>query len=201
MDVAKLALSEEELRLVMDPGIILTKNAIISKVYHLFGDLQEQMRKDLSLPAEVAVIAPKISKGESYRSLPYVMLDYPRYFTAEHVLAVRTFFWWGNFFSVNLHLKGKYRDLYQGALIGHFEFLASRNYAIAVGEDEWQHHTGSVDYKPINSLRADEFAGIIGAHPFIKISRSFGLDQWYNMPMLLCGAQQELSMAIGLMPS
>ena len=201
MDVAKLALSEEELRLVMDPGIILTKNAIISKVYHLFGDLQEQMRKDLSLPAEVAVIAPKISKGESYQSLPYVMLDYPRYFTAEHVLAVRTFFWWGNFFSVNLHLKGKYRDLYQGALIGHFEFLASRNYAIAVGEDEWQHHTGSGDYKPINSMGADEFAGIIGLHPFVKISRSFGLDQWHNMPMLLCGAQQELSMAIGLMPS
>lgn len=200
MDVAKLALSEEELRLVMDPGIILTKNAIISKVYHLFGHLQEQMRNDLSLPGEVAVISPKISKGEYYQGLPYVMLDYPRYFTTEHVLALRTFFWWGNFFSVNLHLKGKYRDLHQNHLIGHFDFLASGNYAIAVGEDEWQHHTGTEGYKHINKMGADEFAELIGSHPFIKISKSFSLDQWENMHMMLCSAQQELSTVIGLMP-
>ncbi len=201
MDVAKLALSEEELRLVMDPGIILTKNAIISKVYHLFGDLQEQMRQELVLPEEVAVISPKISKGESYQGLPYVMLDYPRYFTVEHVLAIRTFFWWGNFFSVNLHVKGKYRYLLQAALISHFEFLASGNYAIAVGNDEWQHHTGSDGYKQLNSMGADEFAGIIGSHPFVKISKSFSLDQWYNMQMLLRGSHQELSTIAGLMSS
>jgi hypothetical protein len=199
MDVSKLALSEEELRLVSDPGIILTKNAIISKVYHLFGDLSQQVRKDLSLPGEVGVISPKISKGESYQGLPYVMLDYPRYFTAEHVLAIRTFFWWGNFFSVNLQLKGKYQSLYQPALISHFELLASGNYAIAVGEDEWQHHTGSDEYRQLNSMGADEFAGIISSHPFIKISGSFGLDQWHNMQMLLRNSHKELSIAAGLM--
>jgi hypothetical protein len=200
MDVAKLALSEEELRLVMDPGIILTKNAIISKVYHLFGDLSQQMRNDLSLPGEAAAISPKISKGESYQGLPYVMLDYPRYFTAEHVLAIRTFFWWGNFFSVNLHLKGKYQELYQDILISHFGSLALRGYAIAVGKDEWQHHTGSDAYREISSMGADEFSALIGSHPFVKISRSFGLDQWHNMPMLLRGSLQELSAVIGLMP-
>jgi hypothetical protein len=200
MDVAKLALSQEELRLVMDPGIILTKNAIISKVYHLFGDLSQQMRMDVSLPDEAAAISPKISKGESYQGLPYVMLDYPRYFTAEHVLAIRTFFWWGNFISVNLHLKGKYQELYQNTLISHFGFLASRDYAIAVGKDEWQHHTGSEAYKQINSMGADEFAGIISSHPFVKISGSFGLDLWHNMPRLLRSSVQELSTVIGLIP-
>jgi hypothetical protein len=66
MDVAKLTLSEEELRLVTDPGVILTKNAIIRKVYELFGELSGVMSQDLILPAEVSTISPKISKGESY---------------------------------------------------------------------------------------------------------------------------------------
>ncbi|HLO82225.1 MAG TPA: hypothetical protein VK166_14765 [Chitinophagaceae bacterium] len=198
MDVAKLALSEEELRLVMDPGIILTKNAIIAKVYDLFGELADQMRKDLILPAEVATISPKISKGESYQGLPYVMLDYPRYFTADHVLALRTFFWWGNFFSVNLHLKGKYQELYRSTLVRHFELLASKEYAIAVSADEWQHHTGSDEFRQLITMDENEFADLVSSHPFIKLSRSFSLDQWHNMDILLQGSQLELGSIIGL---
>jgi hypothetical protein len=201
MDVAKLALSEEELRLVTDPGIILTKNAIIRKVYQLFGDLSELMQRDLILPAEVATIAPKISKGESYQGLPYVMLDYPRSFTVEHVLAIRTFFWWGNFFSVNLHIKGRYRDLYSRSLLRQFGFLAASEYAIAVGDDEWQHHTGSDDYRRLDTMSTDEFARIVQLHSFVKISKSFSLDQWQNMHNLLRDAQQELGRIIGPMTS
>jgi hypothetical protein len=198
MDVAKLALSEEELRLVMDPGIILTKNAIIAKVYDLFGELAAQMREDLTLPAEVARISPKISKGESYQGLPYVMLDYPRYFSVDHVLAIRTFFWWGNFFSVNLHLKGKYQELYRSTLVSHFEVLASAGYAVSTGEDEWQHHVGSEEFRQLISMDDHEFNDLVSTHPFIKLSRSFSLDQWRNMEILLQGSQQELGKIIGL---
>lgn len=197
MDVAKLALSEEELRLVMDPGIILTKNAIIAKLYGLFGVLSDQMRNEFILPAEVSAISPKISKGESYQGLPYVMLDYPRFFSMEHVLAFRTFFWWGNFFSVNLHLKGKYLDHYHDTLVKHFYLLASKHYAVAVGKDEWQHHVGSKDYRQLSSMDETEFAEMMSSHPFIKISKSFQLDQWHNMDVLLRGSQQELGKMIG----
>jgi hypothetical protein len=196
MDVAKLALSEEELRLVMDPGIILTKNAIIAKVYLLFGELSELMQKDLILPAEVAAISPKISKGESYQGLPYVMLDHPRSFTVEDVMAIRTFFWWGNFFSVNLHIKGKYRDLCKRSLLRQFGFLAAAEYAVAVGDDEWQHNTNSADFRRLDSMSADAFEGIIQTHPFVKISKSFSLEQWEKMPGLLRDAQQELGLII-----
>ncbi|HSF45642.1 MAG TPA: hypothetical protein VLA58_06505, partial [Chitinophagaceae bacterium] len=177
------------------------KNAIIAKVYLLFGELSELMQKDLILPAEVATISPKISKGESYQGLPYVMLDYPRAFTVEHVLAIRTFFWWGNFFSVNLHIKGRYKDLYRRSLVRQFEFLAAGEYAVAVGEDEWQHHTGSDDYERLDTMSADTFESLLQNHPFIKISRSFSLDQWHNMHGLLRNAQQELGRIIGPMTS
>jgi hypothetical protein len=198
MDVAKLALSEEELRLVMDPGIILTKNAIIAKVYDLFGELAEQMREELVLPAEAAAISPKISRGESYQGLPYVMLDYPRYFTADHVLAIRTFFWWGNFFSVNLHLKGRYQELYKPGLLRHFDQLASGQYAIAVSENEWQHHTGSEEFRQLINMDEKDFAAFLDSHPFVKLSASFSLDQWQNMDVLLQGSRRELCRIVGL---
>ena len=53
----------------------------------------------------------KISKGENM-GLPWVMLDYPRLFGQEDVLAIRTMFWWGHCFSVTLHLKGRYYGAY-----------------------------------------------------------------------------------------
>jgi hypothetical protein len=201
MEAAKLTLSEEELRLVTDPGFILTKNAIISKVCFLFGELSEMMSRGLVLPAEVTTVSPKISKGESYQGLPYVMLDHPRCFTTGHVLAIRTFFWWGNFFSVTLHLKGKYQLLYHRALLNHFDNLAGKHYAVAVCEDEWQHHTGTEDYRSLQGMDQETFGAIIRDHPFIKLSRSFPLEQWDEIPYLLTGVHQELGRIVGLIAS
>jgi len=198
MDAVKLALSEEELRLVTDPGIILTKNAIIRKVYNLFGELSERMQNDLILPAEVAVIPPKISKGEAYQELPYVMLDHPRYFHAQHVLAIRTFFWWGHFFSVTLHLKGRYAELYRRTLIKHFDILAGNGYRICVSDDEWQHDLDSDAYTALAGLGSQEFESLLEVCPFVKIGRKFSLEQWQEMLQLLRGTQQELGKLIGL---
>jgi hypothetical protein len=52
---------------------------------------------------------PKISRGEKYAHMPWVMLDYPRWFEpATGHFAVRSFFWWGHFFSLRLQLSGQY---------------------------------------------------------------------------------------------
>lgn len=198
MERAKIALSAEELRLVQDAGVILTKNGIIRKVYALFGELAEEMQRNLTLPAEVALISPKISKGESYQELPYVMLDYPRFFTVTDVLAVRTFFWWGNFFSVTLHVKGRYQDLYRRALLLHYERLQLQGYTISVCDDEWQHHAGSADYKPLSAMDISEFEILLREHPFVKLSRMFSLDRWDDMPLLLKEAQEEIFRMLAL---
>src|ERR1700712_1654938 len=113
----KIQLSAEEKQLVSNSDWILTKHRIIEKVYHLFGSLSDQMQLYLQerkahIPVEALQLSPKISKGEQYEALPYVVLDYPRFFSKEDVLAVRSFFWWGNYFSITLHLKGKFYQQY-----------------------------------------------------------------------------------------
>ena len=91
---AKVQLSAEEMRLVRDAAWILTKNSVMGKVVAMFGELSGGWKE------------PKISKGENYKGLPWVMLDYPRVFGKEDVYAIRTFFLWGHAFSITLHLKG-----------------------------------------------------------------------------------------------
>ena len=65
--------------------------------------------------------SPKISKGENYKGLPWLVLDYPRYFNKEDIFAIRTLFWWGNFFSITLHISGKYKMRYEKKIIDSFE--------------------------------------------------------------------------------
>ncbi len=82
MAEAKLKLSEEEVALASNASVMLLKNAVIEKVNALFGQLslaQPDVLKPLYRELEAALDVPsKISRGESYRSLPYLVRDYPR---------------------------------------------------------------------------------------------------------------------------
>src|SRR6476620_3961243 len=121
MDATKVRLSAEEAALIMNADIILTKNRILEKVKGLLLLIQEEKQRYLStgslLPDLVQIIHPKISKGENYNGLPYLVLDHPRYFDKEDMYAIRTMFWWGNFFSTTLLLSGEFKTLLEQRFI------------------------------------------------------------------------------------
>src|ERR1700761_4832652 len=149
MDFAKIQLSAEELLLVQNGQWILTKNIIIRKVYQLFGSLATAMKSKIDethLPGEIIRTTAKISKGENYQELPWVMLDYPRLFTKENVFAIRTFFWWANYFSVTLHLKGEYKNMFAEAVNKNMTMLVENNFHISITGDEWIHDIDPANY-------------------------------------------------------
>jgi len=183
MSVAKIQLSEEELELVQNAGLLLTKNKIIDTVFVLFGEVAHSMRdhiheKGLLLPAEVLAAAPKISRGENYEGLPYVMLDYPRLFGKASIFAIRVFFWWGHYFSITLHLKGVYRQQYAPVLIKHLALLANHDFYLCNAEDEWRHHFVADNYTALKKLQPARAEQILSGHPFCKLSASLPLHQW-----------------------
>jgi hypothetical protein len=79
----------------------------------MFGGINEMMKKELAsfdhLFGDIQCLNGKISRGENYQLLPYIILDYPSYFSRNNIFAVRTMFWWGNFFSITLHLSGDHK--------------------------------------------------------------------------------------------
>ena len=125
---AKIQLSPAEMDLVCNADLLLTKNAIIDKVYLIFGDVAEQVRSDLGP-------SPKISRGENYLGLPWVMLDYPRLFGKEDTLATRVFFWWGNFFSITLHLKGIYKEQCKQNILDNLPLLEKYGFHVCISND------------------------------------------------------------------
>jgi hypothetical protein len=189
MNPAKILLSEEELQLASDPGVILTKNAVIDAVYQLFGvlsvQMQEQIRplsKDLE---EVLEVPAKISRGENYLELPYVILDYPRYFRPHDIFAIRTMFWWGNFVSVTLHLKGNFREHFHQRIIDRFPRIAAAGFFAAIGPDEWEHHFGDDNYLPVSMIEDDEWLTLYEARDFTKLALKFPVSDFNRMQELL----------------
>jgi len=188
MDMAKIRLSSAELELVSDPSLILTKNGIVKKAWSLLAELQvkqdEVLDGNTSLPSEVLTNPGKISKGENYMGLPYLILDHPRAFFRDGVLAIRTMFWWGNFFSTTLHLSGKYKKQFQEKIIANHDAFAN-DYSICINENEWEHHFGETNYSPVKRFDKSNFAREINERKFIKISKTVPFQQWETAVELL----------------
>jgi hypothetical protein len=169
----KVKFSAEEAALMNDASVILTKNRVIQKVYELFGVVSagcEDLLRSVSLPDEVRSVPAKISKGENYLGWPYVILDLPRYFSSNDVLAIRTMFWWGHYFSVTLHLKGKYKIAYAKAIEEAYDSMLKAPAFLAITEDEWHHCIDDKNYLLISTLDKDRFKEMINAQSFLKIS-------------------------------
>ncbi|HXB45527.1 MAG TPA: hypothetical protein VNV85_15785, partial [Puia sp.] len=149
MRETKIKLSEDELLLMQNAGVILTKNAIIQKITSLFGVIAEEMKTEVAkilLPPTIQIATPKISRGENYKGLPYVILDYPRVFTKENIFAVRTMFWWGHYFSMTLHLSGDFKEMFYRSIKRNISYLAEKNFSICISLNQWQHELEEDNY-------------------------------------------------------
>ena len=183
----KIHLSKDEQELIENKEWILTKHAVINKVCLLFSEMHE-VYKQIATGNNMTslfnnITNGKISKGENYIQLPYVILDYPALFSKEKVFAIRTLFWWGNFFSVSLHLSGKDFQLNKD-FAGLKDFLKEKDFFICVNENEWQHHFEPSNYLPVKEVDDIYFRKILKKN-FLKISKKIELSKWNEAPEFL----------------
>ncbi len=186
---SKLMLSADEQQLVINTDWILTKRKIMHKVNALLGAISEHQKLVIEnesnwLPAEVVHSTPKIAKGENYLQLPYMLLDYPRCFNDGNIFAVRTMFWWGNFFSITLHLSGVYKEKFQQKIIENIAGV-KQDVFICINEDQWQHHFEADNYASIKDLETGKLQEMIIKKEFIKLAVKFPLQAWNEISSLL----------------
>lgn len=169
-------LSNNEIELVTNPEILLAKNKIIIKVYELFGTVAKDylMLCNELTPFDFKTAEAKISKGENYQGLPYVMLDYPRNFSKESSIAIRSFFWWGHFFSITLHLSGKYQQQFSEKIHQAIHKNLLNDWYICTSDNQWEHHFDLSNYTSITDLTFSEITNL----PFLKIAKNIPLKQW-----------------------
>jgi hypothetical protein len=183
MKETKIQFSEPEIELLANAGIILTKNKALNKM-RLLLEMVLKLQLDFLetnrlFHIKIFEIPGKISKGENYLGLPYMILDYPRNFQIDNFLAVRTMFWWGNFFSSTIHISGEYLNLRE-LIEPQMESLAKQDYYIGVNQDPWLHHFEPTNYRKISSLSQGEFSAILNEMKHMKIAAKWPLASWQD---------------------
>ena len=182
----KVMLSAGELAMANDKDFILTKQAIIEKAAALFNEqipiISLNFKAVVSTEETLVSAVPKISKGENYNGFPYVIMDYPALFSKENIFALRTMFWWGNFISITLHLKGTFKKMYAAKILANLK--NENDFNISFGEDEWEHHFEDDNFKKISSLTND-LKIQIESRNFFKIALKYELHHWNMMQSVL----------------
>lgn len=186
---AKIALSAEELHLLQNKEWILTKRLLLQKADTLLGmalpGLQALVAAHDWLPAEAAGSNAKIHRGENYQGLPYVILDYPAFFSKKGCFALRSMLWWGHFFSVTLHVSGIYKTMFQGNLLKKTALLQLSDVSICTGLSEWEHHFGTDNYTNAHTLSVPQLQQIVREKEFVKLATKTDLGQWDSMPAII----------------
>ena len=202
MNEAKIRLSPEEMGLLSNAEWILTKNRILEKgktMLASIADIQRVVMDNLQpeLPTEISKVPAKISRGENYKGLPYLILDQPRYFSKGEVFAIRTMLWWGRMFSITLHLTGNYKINYEKQVAENFELWKSNVFYLCIHEEEWEHHFEENNYLPVASFKAADFSKQLQQRKFIKLAKQVPLDKWDEMDVIALNTFSLIMQGVG----
>lgn len=186
----KIQLLPFEIELLSNADLILTKNSILQKLKHFLEEVQINQQSFLEknnskVPVEVLKVSPKISRGENYNGLPWLVLDYPRFFERENAFAIRTMFWWGNFFSITLHLSGRYKNEFQNRIYKNITRSEHPDLYLCVGNKEWAHHFEESNYQEIKKIPETELKSIFYEKPYLKLANRCSIGPLPEIEKLL----------------
>ncbi len=181
----KVILNEEEKIIIGNTEFFIVKKEIFSKVQLLFGELahdkllNEGWRKIL-INEDEKNFEPKISKGENYLGLPYLILDYPKKFNEENQFAVRSFFWWGKYFATFLLLSGNDLGKFLPKILSNFSLLKEKDFFISINDDRWIHSIDEDYFASIKNISKNEFETIIKTVGYLKLTTLFPVSDFEN---------------------
>lgn len=161
-----------------DSSFLLTKANVIRKIDRLFSETRDHLREicleeHRSWSQEIDISTGKISRGENYRSLPYVVLDFPYFFSRDDIFALRTMFWWANFFSCTLHVQGTFLETWRPLIRSNIDILATHQVFISIGPTPWEYHYGDDNY----ALLSKDHLALVDSAAFIKLSTRIPLKE------------------------
>ena len=175
--------STQELDIASEPITLLIKNRVMEKMSELFGEAEARTMDLIEeqlpvLPLKLNLTNGKISKGENYKFLPYMILDYPAFFSKTDVFALRSMFYWGNFYSFTFHLKGEYLASYGESALKHLSGV--KDVYFCVNSTEWEYLYSDYNYKLLSEVSSAEIENQIKENQFIKLSVKYPVEELHD---------------------
>lgn len=177
----KLVLSKKEFQALKEQEFFVLKRSITEKLLRELNALKMAVKSsqefsEIQFPEGTDSDSGKISKGENYLGLPYLVLDFPRLFSKEKMLAFRTMIWWGQFVSFTL-LRSVSGGNEASGLVKKIKSLRSENVWFCINDSPWHHHFEDDNYVKLESLSENSIRALIIKTGFIKVSSKMPIHQ------------------------
>lgn len=156
-----VSLNKKQLRLIKNTSFFEEKRAVIEEIEIIMALICEDLKELYANKAKKVSIAPekiasKITRGENLKGLPYLILDFPQQFSKTEIFSFRLLFWWGNGFTLFLHLKNDQLEPIKELMLKEMETLTKEGFYISTSGNEWEHEYLAPNYRKIDDYKADE---------------------------------------------
>ena len=174
--------TEEEIAALQMTRIFQIKGEIQKKVWGHLELLRDALREEIGnnpllAPEGMDTQTGQIAKGENHIRLPFVYLDFPKFFSKKEKCTFRTFFWWGNYVVYAFILEGTLLREYKKRIKGHYNTLIEGNFHLAITKDPWEWRKGNLYTLPLKKNNKKEFLNHLEEKSFIKLERFLGLKE------------------------
>ncbi len=165
----------DEIKLIGDSNYLLQKNRILKKIAKSLSETGEILANEIKdnyphIASNYTELPCKVSVGEKYRDLPYLVMDFPRHFDDQKTFSFRVLFLWGHYFNFSLHLGSDLID--KDSL---FQFLSSVDKEIyfCIHQTPWEHYFTEDNFKLGSEVTSNDISNQLIKNKFIKISERF----------------------------
>ncbi|GAB5526143.1 MAG: hypothetical protein Roseis2KO_40150 [Roseivirga sp.] len=177
-------ISAYELAKLQDQDFLLTKRVIDEKVTTLMLSAQQQLishikKNNITLPAEVSLSPRKVAKGENYQSLPYWVCDFPASMNKQDLWTFRVVVWWGNEISMNLILKGKFKEQCRALPVT----SEQSDIFYTTHSDPWKLELNTPDSLRFTLSNTQKMTDHFHKADFFKLSTSLPLEEINKLPL------------------
>ena len=175
--------TDKEWQYLHDTDFLLTKRGVGEKLMTILQETErsiaESIRNLLAYPSWFNNPG-KISKGENYEGLPFMVLDYPKVNSGEGFVLMRSMIWWGNYCSFTLHAKGVYSEALRAEMTKIWEL---KDFCICINTDQWNHQ-----FIPSNYILLEDFQEnkqLETPKHFLKLAKKYSLEEIHDLPELV----------------
>jgi hypothetical protein len=180
-------LSDYELNIINDTKFLTTKFDVITKVSGQLDTLNNKIHENIYkyseiLPAQALKRSGKVSRGENYQHLPYLVLDSPRVFEKQDIFVFRSMFWWGHEYSFTLHLQGQYLAQYLPFILDHFTLIQQQDVYVCINSSPWQYYFEPDNHVEASSTQAKSIIDHANKYDFFKLSSKLSVEALQELP-------------------
>jgi hypothetical protein len=179
--VELITFTPEEKAVVRNIEFFRLKASVTRKVLALLTDLHRQLKNEVEnvsfiAPIEVNLKSSQFVKGEHYRGLPYIYLDFPKYFTKVDKFTFRWMLWWGHYFIFALISEGLHADVHRENLIRTYDNLIDKDFYIATHKNLWEWVRDVEHAISLNQENKSQVIQMLKEKRFLKLQRFVDLD-------------------------